>query len=327
VVIAPQLPHSRPTIPDTKPPDQPKVDSRPPPQAPAHDPAVRLGRLTEASERELRPGDRFKECETCPEMIVIPRGDFMMGSNAGEPGHEVDEAPVHKVTISARIAVARYAVTVADFETFVAVTGYRPGIGCRVFEGGRWTERSDLSFRNPGFPQGPNHPVVCVNWNDAKAYTDWMTARMSGEYRLPTEAEREYATRAASSTAFWWGNDIAPSQAGYDWTHVFGNGPRGQARRGTHPVDAFQSNPWGLFQMHGNVSEWVEDCWNDNYRGAPIDGSAWQSGDCRRRVLRGGSWGYVPKDLRASYREGATLSFRNFNFAFRVVRVLRGAGK
>lgn len=307
---------------ETPPPkvEPPRQEVRPP----SKDDGVRLGRLTEAVERDLRPGDRFKECETCPVMVVIPRGDFLMGSSAGQPGHEADEAPAHKVTIATRLAVARNAVTVAEFETFVAVTGYRPGPGCRVFEGGRWVDRAELSFRDPGFPQTSSHPVVCVNWNDAKAYTDWMTARMGGEYRLPTEAEREYATRAGSTTAFWWGNEIAPAKAGYDWSHVFGGSERAAARRGTHPVDAFEPNPWGLYQMHGNVSEWVEDCWNDSYRGAPSDGSAWQSGDCRRRVLRGGSWGYTPKDLRASYREGATLAYRNFNFGFRVVRVLRG---
>ncbi len=150
-----------------------------------------------------------------------------------------------------------------------------------------------------------------------------MTARMNAIYRLPTEAEREFFTRAGTTTAFWWGNDIDPSRAGYDWSHVFGAGQRAEARFGTHPALAFKPNPWGLMQVHGNVSEWVEDCWNDGYRGAPGNGSAWTTGDCKRRVLRGGSWGYVPKDLRVSYREGATLTNRNFNFGFRVVRTLR----
>lgn len=284
-----------------------------------------MGLLTDAAEQDLKPGDRFKECETCPEMVVLPRGDFTMGSTASQHGHETDEAPVRKVTFSTRIAVARYPVTVSEFDTFVTVTGYRPGGGCRLVEAGRWVDKSELSFRNPGFKQTSDHPVVCVNWNDAKGYTDWMTARLGGEYRLPTEAEREYATRAGTTSAFWWGNEIAPAQAAYDWSLAFGSGQRGEALRGTMPVTSFAANPWGLYQMHGNVSEWVEDCWNDSYRAAPVDGTAWQSGDCRRRVLRGGSWGYAPKDLRSAYREGATLSFRNFNFGFRVVRVLRGA--
>lgn len=289
----------------------------------ALDPLVRRGMLTAAAESGLKPGDRFKECDTCPEMIVLPRGDFIMGSSADQPGHEKDETPVRKVTIAARIAMARYAITLEEYSTFAAVTGYRPGAGCRVHEGGKWVDRAELSFRGPGFIQDGTHPVVCVNWNDAKAYTDWMTARIGREYRLPSEAEREFATRAGTTTAFWWGNDIAPANAGYDWSHAFGTGPRGQTRRGTHPAAAFDANPWGLFQMHGNVSEWVEDCWNASYRSAPTDGAAWVTGDCRRRVLRGGSWGYAPKDLRSSYREGATLTNRNFNFGFRVVRVLR----
>lgn len=287
------------------------------------DPAVRIGMLTDVLERELRPGARFKECETCPEMVVIPRTDFIMGSTPATVGHEPDEGPTRKVSFNTRIAVSRFAVTLGEYETFVALTGYRLNPGCRAFESGQWVERSDFSFRNPGFPQGPDHPVVCLNWNDAKAYADWMTSRMKAEYRLPTEAEREYFTRAGTGTLFWWGNDIAPARAGYDWAYPLGTGQRAETRRGTHPVNAFQANPWGLFQVHGNVSEWVEDCWNDNYRGAPTDGSAWIAGDCKRRVLRGGSWGYAAKDLRASYREGATSTNRTFNFGFRLVRVLR----
>ena len=293
--------------------------------APASDPNIKLGMLTDAAERELRVGDRFKECETCPEMVVMPRSEFVMGSAPGQPGHEPDEAPAHKVVFGTRLAVARYSVSVGEYETFVALTGYRPGAGCRIFDGGQWSERGNLSFRNPGFTQGPDHPVVCINWSDAKAFTDWMTARMNADYRLPTEAEREFFTRAGSTTAFWWGNDIEPGKASYDWSNVFGGSSRAEPRRGTFAVNAFQPNAWGLFQVHGNVSEWVEDCWNDTYKGAPADGSAWTSGDCKRRVLRGGSWGYAPKDIRSSYREGATLSNRNFNFGFRVVRVLRGS--
>jgi formylglycine-generating enzyme required for sulfatase activity/class 3 adenylate cyclase len=315
-----------PTLRDTA----PKLPPAPTTQAstttrPAPDQSVRLGVLDAAAEQALKPGDRFKECETCPEMIVIPRGEFTMGSNSSQPGHEPDEAPARKVVIGRTIAVARHATTVSEFATFVAVTGYRPGAGCRVFENGQWVERAELSFRNPGFQQVADHPAACVNWNDATAFADWMTARMNAIYRLPTEAEREYFTRAGTTTAFWWGNDIDPSRASYDWSHVFAGSPRAQPKPGTHPVDAFKPNPWGLMQVHGNVSEWVEDCWNDSYRGAPADGSAWTTGDCKRRVLRGGSWGYVPKDLRSAYREGATSTNRNFNFGFRLVRVLKSA--
>ena len=308
---------------EVQPPARP-ADSATPPRM---DGSVRRGMLNEAAERGLRDGDRFKECETCPEMVVVPRGDFIMGSTESQPGHERDEAPTRKVTIGTRIAVARHPVTLGEYETFVAVTGYRPGAGCRIAEAGKWVERAELSFRNPGFTQAADHPVVCVNWNDAKAFTDWMTARMSADYRLPTEAEREFFTRAGTGTLFWWGNEIGPDRAAYDWSHTFGAGTKAEMRRGTHPAGAFRANPWGLLQVHGNVSEWVEDCWNGSYRGAPADGTAWTTGDCKLRVLRGGSWGYAPKDLRAAYREGATLTNRNFNFGFRVVRVLRGAGR
>lgn len=332
---APKTANAEPNLPKTAPaqtaPTQPAVPKAaatapaPAKTAPsAADPNVRLVMLSEAAERDLRVGDRFRECETCPEMVVMPRADFVMGSSPGQPGHEPDEAPTRKVTFATRIAVARHAVSLGEYETFVALTGYRPGTGCRIFEAGQWSERGDLSFRNPGFSQGPDHPVVCVNWSDAKAFTDWMTARMNATYRLPSEAEREYFARAGSTTAFSWGNDVDPGKASYDWSAVFGGSARAEPRRGTFAVNAFQPNAWGLFQVHGNVSEWVEDCWNDSYRGAPTDGSAWIAGDCKRRVLRGGSWGYAPKDIRSAYREGATLTNRNFNFGFRVVRELRG---
>ncbi len=297
--------------------------ANPPVIAIPQDASIRRGPISEVAERALKPGDRFKECDNCPEMVVIPQGEFVMGSQSTDPGHEPDEMPTRKVVMGSRIAIARYPVTVDEFDTFVTVTGYRPAPGCRVFQSGGWIEQRQLSFRDPGFRQTGNHPVVCVNWNDAKAYTDWMSSRQRAEYRLPTEAEREYATRGGTRTLFWWGDRIDPTLAAYDWSVPFSGGSTGPAARGTFPVAAFHPNPFGLVQVHGNVSEWVEDCWNDSYRNAPLDGSAWSAGDCRRRVLRGGSWGYSPKDLRAAYREGATLDFRNFNFGFRVVRVMR----
>jgi formylglycine-generating enzyme required for sulfatase activity len=191
-----------------------------------------------------------------------------------------------------------------------------------VFEGGRWVEKSGWSYRNPGFTQGDDHPVACVNWNDAVAYTNWLTARTGKPYRLPSEAEWEYAARAGTTTAFWWGDSIGPDNANYDWSIAYGSGRRGTMLHGTMPVKSFNPNPWQLYQVHGNVSEWVEDCWNANYEGAPTDGSARLSGTCGRRILRGGSWGYDPKEIRSAYREGVTQSYRNFNFGFRVARTL-----
>lgn len=320
VVEQPKLPPQAPVpIPPVK---APSTTQAPPvvvPQGPSVlDPAVRRGPLSEAAERELKPRDRFKECDTCPEMVVVPAGEFQMGAT----GYEADEQPVRKVTIGARFAVSRYAVTVDEFETFLAVTGYKIGTGCRAFEAGGWRERSDLSFKSPGFPQAGHHPVVCVNWNDAKAYTDWMSARMTATYRLPTEAEREYVTRAGTTTLFWWGNSIDPGRAAYDWTTGIAASPKADRRRGTHPVNAFEPNPWGLYQVHGNVSEWVEDCWG-SYRNAPTNGAALLTGDCSVRGLRGGSWGNSALDLRSSYRGNQSVHHRNFNVGFRVVRALR----
>jgi formylglycine-generating enzyme required for sulfatase activity/class 3 adenylate cyclase len=278
--------------------------------------------LSETAERELKSGDPFRECPACPSMVGLPAGSFVMGSPGSQYGHNADESPMRRVAINYRLALSQFPVTVAQFDTFVTVSGYRPGDTCRVFEGGNWVEKSGWSYRNPGFPQDGDHPVTCVNWNDAVAYANWLTARTGKPYRLPSEAEWEYAARAGTTTAFWWGDSIGPDNANYDWSIAYGSGRRGTMRHGTMPVKSFRPNPWQLYQVHGNVSEWVEDCWNANYTGAPTDGSARLSGTCSLRILRGGSWGYDPKELRSAYREGVTQSHRNFNFGFRVARTL-----
>jgi formylglycine-generating enzyme required for sulfatase activity len=281
--------------------------------------------LSETAERDLKAGEAFRECPACPSMVSVPTGEFVMGSASSQLGHARDETPSHRVSIRHRVAISHYPVTVSQFDTFVTVSGYRPGETCRVFEGGNWVEKPGWSYRNPGFPQDGDHPAVCINWNDAIAYTNWLTARTGKPYRLPSEAEWEYAARAGTTTAFWWGDTIGPGDANYDWSLVYGQGRRGKMLQGTMPVKSFKPNPWQLYQVHGNVSEWVEDCWNASYDAAPTDGSAWLSGNCGRRILRGGSWGYDPKELRSSYREGVTQGYRNFNFGFRVARTLGAA--
>ena len=150
--------------------------------------------------------------------------------------------------------------------------------------------RKGRSFRNPGFAQDDSHPVVCVNWDDAKAYAKWLSGKTGKDYRLLSEAEWEYACRAGTSTPFWWGSSISTEQANYDGNYTFGGGRKGEYRQRTVPVKSFEPNPWGLYQVHGNVGEWCEDCWNESYNGAPSDGSAWTAGDCAFRLLRGGSW-------------------------------------
>jgi formylglycine-generating enzyme required for sulfatase activity len=150
-----------------------------------------------------------------------------------------------------------------------------------------------------------------VSWKDAKAYVTWLSGRTGRGYRLLSEAEREYVTRAGTSTPYWWGSSISTSQADY-------KGDQGK----TVAVDSFEPNPWGIYQVHGNVYDWVEDCWHDDYKGAPFDGAAWLSGDCSRHALRGGSWNNLPKNLRAAFRNRYTSDLRNYYFGFRLVRTL-----
>jgi formylglycine-generating enzyme required for sulfatase activity len=170
--------------------------------------------------------------------------------------------------------------------------------------------------------QDGSHPVVCMNWDDAKAYVDWLAKKTGKPYRLLSEAEWEYAARAGTTTPFWWGSSITPSQANYDGTYVYaGGGSKGEYRKGTVPADSFQPNPWGLYNVYGNAWQLTADCWHDNYEGAPTDGSAWTTG-CRNSdpVTRGGSWYAEAKWLRAAARLRVPLP--ESSIGFRVARTL-----
>jgi formylglycine-generating enzyme required for sulfatase activity len=268
--------------------------------------------LSPDRERALKPMDRFKECENCPEMIVVPSGSFTMGSSASEPIRWGDESPQHSVTFAKAFAVGRFAVTFDEWDACVAdggCNGYRP------FDQ-RWGRGK--------------RPVINVSWNDAKTFVTWLSRKTGKTYRLLSESEREYVTRAGTTTPYWWGPSISMQQANYDGTFTFGPngiGPRDESAQKTPPVvmtlpvDTFQPNPWGLYQVHGNVWEWTEDCYKDSYSGAPTDGSALISGDCSRRVLRGGSWVDFPFLLRSASRRANTLN-RFFSIGFRLGRTL-----
>jgi formylglycine-generating enzyme required for sulfatase activity len=248
-------------------------------------------------------GDVFKDCAKCPEMVVVPPGSFAMGSPASEEGRITDESPQHSVTISSPLAVGRFAVTFDEWDACVAdggCNGYKP---------------TDYWGRG-------RQPVINVSWDDAKAYVAWLSRKTGKTYRLLSEAEREYVTRAGTTTPFWWGASMSVTQANGDGRTPYAGGPIGEYRQKTVPVDSFQPNPWGLYQVHGNVYDWVEDCWHNNYAGAPTDGSAWVSGDCSRRVLRGGSWGNVPRDLRSAIRFRDISADRLASVGFRVGRAL-----
>jgi len=186
-----------------------------------------------------------------------------------------------------------------------------------------WRQGGEVNWEAPGFPQTDTHPVVGVNWYDAQDYLRWLSGATGRRYRLPSEAEWEYACRAGTRTAFSFGDTISTEQANYDGNFTWNGGARGEYRRGTTPAGMFPPNPWGLFDMHGNVWEWVQDVVHDNYEGAPLDGSAWEEGgDQARRILRGGSWLYNPRYLRSALRNGFSSALSNDIVGFRVVREL-----
>jgi len=272
------------------------------PAAPVGDPATPTGSA-------LADGQAFRDCADCPEMVVIPAGSFVMGSPAGETDRGSDEGPQRTVSIS-RFAAGKFEVTFDEWERCVA------GGGCR-------------STANPG-DQGwgrGRRPAINVSWNDAEEYVQWLSQKTGQRYRLMTEAEWEYATRGktngtASEPAFWWGNSINASQANYDASYTYNNGPKGQYRQQTEPVGTFQANPFGLYDVHGNVWEWVQDCYVNTYSGAPTNGSAVTAGDCSSRVLRGGSWNDDPLYLRSAGRNWSTPTDRGNGLGFRLARTV-----
>jgi formylglycine-generating enzyme required for sulfatase activity len=260
--------------------------------------------LTAAQERALEPKDSFKECAECPEMVVVPAGSFTMGSPASETWRSDAEGPQHRVTFDRQFAAGKFAVTFEEWDACVAdggCYGYRP--------------------LDKGWGRG-RQPVINVSWNDAKAYVAWLSRKTGRAYRLLSEAEREYVTRAGMTTPFWWGSSISTQQANYDANITYGGGAKGEYRQRTMPVDSFQRNPWGLYQEHGNGFEWTEDCYHEDYNGAPTDGSAWTARNCSSRVLRGGAVDGGPTNLRAASRDRSPSSVRRWYIGLRVGRTL-----
>ena len=259
---------------------------------------VRPHVLDAAAERALKPGDSFKECaEDCPEMVVIPAGEFTMGSPASEQGRGDDEEPQHRVVFAKPLAVARFAVMFGDWDACVAYGDCDP----RASDGGYGRGRQ---------------PVINVTWDDARQYAAWLS-RMTGKpYRLLSEAEFEYAARAGTLTAYPWGDEIGKNNA-----NCAGCGSKWDNRQPA-PVGSFALNRFGLYDMHGNVFQWVEDCYHDSYKGAPSDGSAWTGVDCTHRVARGGQWDGSPRDLRSASRYNLTPDDRDSVLGFRIARTL-----
>ena len=253
--------------------------------------------LSPEQERALKPKDTFKECTNCPEMIVVPAGSFTMGSPANEQGRHSDESPQHTVTFARQFAVGRFALTFDEWDACVAddgCSGYKPS--------------------DQGWGRG-RRPVINVSRDEATAFMAWLSRKTGKPYRLLTEAEWEYAARAGTTTAYYWGDDIGKGNANCD-----GCGSQWDAKQ-TSPVGSFKPNAFGLYDMAGNVLQWVQDCYH-TYNGAPTDGSAWTSEDCSSFVVRGGSWLDDPRDLRAAKRGGIATFTRGPILGFRVGRTL-----
>ncbi len=249
------------------------------------------------------PGEVFQDCSGCPQMVVIPGGSFLMGSPEDEAGRFQDEGPSRRVTISP-FAAGRLEITQDQYSACVAAGPCSPA-------------------PNSGFGGG-DHPATYVSWTDAKAYIKWLSAQTGRTYRLLSEAEWEYAARAGTDTAYWWGEAADRAFANYGSDQCCLGSASGEDRwERTAPVGSFPANAFGLHDMHGNVWELVEDCYAQYYAsGRSDDGSPFVRGECAFRIYRGGSWSYDPRYLRSAYRSWSSVTNRSAHLGFRVARDL-----
>ena len=298
--------------------------------------AKRLLLHAERREREhwaQRSGAEIRDCPDCPPMVVMPLGAYSMGSPSKERGRKNTEGPVHRVTIERPFAAGRHEVTRRQFRRFVDETGHSAQAGCRTFGRGEWKWRDEESWLEPGFAQTDDHPVVCVSWEDARAYVEWLSMKTGKSYRLLSESEWEYAARGGTQTARYWGD--RPSQA-CRYANVLDRSYRKKYSRrnatihqcddgfaATSPVGSRAKNQFGLYDMLGNVWEWVEDCWHAGHSRSSADASARNGGgDCSRRVARGGSWGSTRDFVRSAVRANVGSGNRFSDGGFRVARSL-----
>lgn len=312
--------------------------------------ALFLSNRAHAAAPVAQAAGSFRDCPDCPEMVAIPAGSFTMGSSPQEKiwaaahgssaSAVADEAPQHTVKLKS-FALGKYAVTRGEYAAFVRATGYPAGDGCGQVST-TWTKHPDLDWQHPGFPQTDRDPVVCVSWQDAQAYILWLNRRLQsgasgaasgdGPYHLPSEAEWEYAARAGTTSKFWWGDDAGGADTHAWYRNNTGNGSQAGAAadvslhnlpdHGTRPVGTRPANPFGLYDMAGDVWQWTEDCYAGSYAGAPADGAAVEAGGTCMRVDRGSSWLFPAWLLRSATRERNPPDFRDFIMGFRVAKTL-----
>ena len=289
------------------------------------------------------PEHSFRDCADCPEMMVIPAGSFMMGALADEPGSFPEEKPQRRVSIR-KFAAGRFDVTKGEWTAFVSATNRPTAQGCD-YSGLEKAQEAAASWRHLGFKQDDNHPVVCVTWADTQDYLSWVSKKSGHKYRLPTEAEWEYAARAGRATAYPWGSSASHENANYGADKCCSGLALGHDQWvNTSPVGSFPPNAFGLHDMNGNVLQWVQDCFASSYSGLATDGTAYETDtelkmtgeladmsgthSCAYRVLRGGNWGDPPAQIRSAFRNfapppGATLqAYRTSGGGFRVARTV-----
>jgi formylglycine-generating enzyme required for sulfatase activity len=264
--------------------------------APAAGPQVFGTRLLPSLRGTPIAGQLFRECEECPVMVVIPDGEFMMGSAGREGQHS--EQPFHKVTIRRRFAMGKYEVSFAEWDACIAGGGCSHAVN-------DWGQGRD------------SRPVAEMGWEGAQQFIAWLSGRTGAPYRLPSESEWEYAARAGANTRYPWGDEPGTNRANFR-----DSGSRWSAGM-VAPVGRFEPNAFGLHDMIGNVMEWVQDCWNADYRGGPTDGAARETGDCSRRVVRGGAVNDESAIISSANRSGSLSGGEWLYTGFRVARTLR----
>lgn len=293
----------------------------------------------------FRPGQVFTEAMRSggrgPQLVVVPRGDFQMGAAADDPAADANEKPQRYLRFERGFALGVREVTVGEFGRFIASTGRVTRAARRgysmVYEerSGNFVRRSGVDWRSDytGAPATADMPVLHVSAKDAEAYAEWLANETGAKYRLPSEAEFEYALRAGSAGPYPWGAAASPpedagnftggedrSPGGRRWGNAFAG--FGDEHWGPAPVASFAANAWGVHDLAGNVSEWVADCWHETYRRAPRDGAAWVNPGCRNHVIRGGSWASAPAQTRITWRAPAPIDTTNARIGFRVARDL-----
>lgn len=271
--------------------------------------------------------EAWRDCADCPELVTLQPGSFSRGAAEDDLTADENEFPRHEVRIEKPFAIATHLVARRDYEIFVTTTGYTPASGCHTLTTEGWRVDEGANWQNPGFPQTPSEPAICLSWHDAARYAAWMAARTGKPYRLPSEAEWEYAARGGTTGTNFWGED---DRLACDYANVNDLTAKNKVAKTaepctdgylfTSPVGHFRPNPFGLHDAVGNVWVWLADCWQGDYTTSPRNGDAAGGEPCATRILRGGSWTDTPGPFRLGARENRPPDARLAIAGFRLAR-------